>query len=152
MWRCLAMYFMWSWTKNNEVEQWLRRRTTQHGIKKKIKSPSSHCYSAGLLRITYCLCAYHCKCWLLRFWLGKMSPQGKQIIYKKYVELFFLENFLKTFLYFYLNFFEPKLMHLLCLPPALPLWLCVRMLAKTYSWCIHPPCAGGIMGNLGHFP
>ena len=41
-------------------------------------APSSHCYSAGFLCIPYCLCAYHCWCWLLRLWLGKISPQRQQ--------------------------------------------------------------------------
>ena len=50
-------------------------------VKYQIKSPSSHCNIAGFLCITYCLCAYHCWCWLLRFWLGKTSPSGQQIIY-----------------------------------------------------------------------
>ena len=51
---------------------------------------------------------------------------------QKYVNLFFLEKFL----YFYVKFFAPKILHLLCLSPALPLWLCVRMLAKSYAWRI----------------
>ena len=49
-------------------------------VKYQIKSPSSHCYSAGFLCISLS-CAYHCWCWLLHFWFGKISPQGQRIIY-----------------------------------------------------------------------